>query len=180
MPRRTLTPIPTLELKSTCFTSTKVQILTITHTHTNTHTHTCCQDLNAPETIELLSDLCRTHNVTCPPPTTPARLLDKLFGAFVEVLLLTLLSLFFFRCPPHARALLDKLFGAFVEGSFSFTAQFTCFTSTKVPLRMRQGACRAGALAWWANNIYYIFYIYMICILLYRRPLRQRACSRSS
>jgi hypothetical protein len=42
---------------------------------------------------------------------------------------------------------------------------------------MRQGACRAGALAWWANNIYYIFYIYMIYILLFRRPLRQRACS---
>jgi hypothetical protein len=67
----------------------------------------------------------------------------------------------FLRCPPHPRASLDKLFGAFVEAAFSFTAQFTCFTSTNVPLRMRQGACRAGALAWWANNMYYIYLLYV-------------------
>lgn len=33
--------------------------------------------LNTPEAIKILSDLCDKHEIECPPPRTPARLLDK-------------------------------------------------------------------------------------------------------
>ncbi|KAJ9508708.1 hypothetical protein QJQ45_028002 [Haematococcus lacustris] len=41
-------------------------------------------DLEAPETRQVLLDLCTKHNVNCPAPHTPARLLDKLVGEFLE------------------------------------------------------------------------------------------------
>jgi len=41
-------------------------------------------DLESPEARKMLSDLCIKHNVNCPAPQTPARLLDKLVGEFLE------------------------------------------------------------------------------------------------
>eukprot|EP00960_Hanusia_phi_P042130 755325-Hanusia_phi.AAC.2 len=41
-------------------------------------------DLDSSDMNAMLLDLCNKHNVTCPPPMTNARLLDKLVGAFVE------------------------------------------------------------------------------------------------
>lgn len=40
--------------------------------------------LNTPEANKILSDLCDSHNIECPPPRTSARLLDKLVGLFIE------------------------------------------------------------------------------------------------
>ncbi|XP_032681612.1 lysine--tRNA ligase isoform X2 [Odontomachus brunneus] len=40
--------------------------------------------LNTPETNQILSDLCTKHNVECAAPRTSARLLDKLVGEFIE------------------------------------------------------------------------------------------------
>ncbi|XP_014668686.1 PREDICTED: lysine--tRNA ligase-like [Priapulus caudatus] len=40
--------------------------------------------LNTPETNQMLRELCKTHGVECPPPLTSARLLDKLVGCFLE------------------------------------------------------------------------------------------------
>lgn len=34
--------------------------------------------------VSIQIDLCAKHNVNCPPPHTPARLLDKLVGEFLE------------------------------------------------------------------------------------------------
>eukprot|EP00955_Chlamydomonas_euryale_P004987 53054-Chlamydomonas_euryale.AAC.3 len=42
------------------------------------------KDLSSPEARQMLVDLCTQHNVNCPPPHTPARLLDKLVGEFLE------------------------------------------------------------------------------------------------
>lgn len=41
-------------------------------------------ELNKPESVQFLSDLCTKHNIECPPPKTCARLLDKLVGEFIE------------------------------------------------------------------------------------------------
>lgn len=41
-------------------------------------------DLESEETRAFLMQLCKTHNVNCPPPQTTARLLDKLVGEFLE------------------------------------------------------------------------------------------------
>merc|ERR1712142_1353451 len=41
--------------------------------------------LHTPESAKFLSDLCDKHGVECPPPKTPARLLDKMVGDFIEV-----------------------------------------------------------------------------------------------
>lgn len=43
------------------------------------------KDLESQEANEFLLNLCKEHNVECPPPTTSARLLDKLVGDFIEV-----------------------------------------------------------------------------------------------
>ncbi|XP_076654206.1 lysyl-tRNA synthetase isoform X1 [Halictus rubicundus] len=40
--------------------------------------------LNTPETNQMLSELCVKHEIECPPPRTTARLLDKLVGEFIE------------------------------------------------------------------------------------------------
>lgn len=42
------------------------------------------EDLESPEAREMLTELVQKHNVNCPPPHTPARLLDKLVGEFLE------------------------------------------------------------------------------------------------
>lgn len=42
-------------------------------------------ELHSAESAKFLSDLCDKHQVECPPPKTPARLLDKLVGDFIEV-----------------------------------------------------------------------------------------------
>ena len=42
------------------------------------------RNLSSPETTAMLSELCDRHGILCTPPATPARLLDKLVGAFVE------------------------------------------------------------------------------------------------
>lgn len=34
--------------------------------------------------LQVLIELCAKHNVNCPAPQTPARLLDKLVGEFLE------------------------------------------------------------------------------------------------
>lgn len=41
-------------------------------------------ELNTPEANEILSNVCATHGIECPPPRTSARLLDKLVGEFIE------------------------------------------------------------------------------------------------
>jgi len=41
--------------------------------------------LHTPESAKFLSDLCDKHQIECPPPKTPARLLDKMVGDFIEV-----------------------------------------------------------------------------------------------
>ncbi|KAG1669015.1 hypothetical protein FOA52_000608 [Chlamydomonas sp. UWO 241] len=41
-------------------------------------------DLESPEARKMLSEQCAKHNVSCPAPQTPARLLDKLVGDFLE------------------------------------------------------------------------------------------------
>ena len=41
-------------------------------------------DLEGPEANAFLVKLCEKHEVVCPPPTTTARLLDKLVGEFIE------------------------------------------------------------------------------------------------
>ena len=41
-------------------------------------------ELDTPATNAFLLEQCKKHNVTCPPPTTTARLLDKLVGEFLE------------------------------------------------------------------------------------------------
>ncbi|GBF92633.1 hypothetical protein Rsub_05247 [Raphidocelis subcapitata] len=43
------------------------------------------QPLESEEARLFLVDLCRKHNVQCPPPQTTGRLLDKLVGDFLEV-----------------------------------------------------------------------------------------------
>lgn len=40
--------------------------------------------LDTPESNQMLSQLCEKHEVECPPPRTTARLLDKLVGEFLE------------------------------------------------------------------------------------------------
>uniref|UniRef100_A0A7S3VQB8 Lysine--tRNA ligase n=2 Tax=Dunaliella tertiolecta TaxID=3047 RepID=A0A7S3VQB8_DUNTE len=42
------------------------------------------ENLESPEAREMLIDLVNKHGVNCPPPQTPARLLDKLVGDFLE------------------------------------------------------------------------------------------------
>lgn len=42
------------------------------------------KDLDSDEANAFLVDLCAKNNVECPPPTTTARLLDKLVGDFIE------------------------------------------------------------------------------------------------
>lgn len=42
------------------------------------------QDFGSPEANKVLKDLCAKFQVECPPPTTSARLLDKLVGEFLE------------------------------------------------------------------------------------------------
>lgn len=42
------------------------------------------RDFNAESTNQFLKDLCAKHNVLCSPPTTTARLLDKLVAEFLE------------------------------------------------------------------------------------------------
>ncbi|KAM7283204.1 lysine--tRNA ligase isoform X1 [Ixodes scapularis] len=42
------------------------------------------ENLSSPESTSLLSELCVKHQVECTPPRTPARLLDKLVGHFLE------------------------------------------------------------------------------------------------
>ncbi|KAG9510204.1 Lysine--tRNA ligase, partial [Fragariocoptes setiger] len=42
-------------------------------------------ELDRPDNVKILSDLCEKRNVECPPPRTAARLIDKLVGAFIEV-----------------------------------------------------------------------------------------------
>lgn len=42
------------------------------------------EQLNTPEAVKILSDICLEHDVDCPPPRTGARLLDKLVGEFIE------------------------------------------------------------------------------------------------
>mmetsp|Transcript_28793 Transcript_28793/g.72302 ORF Transcript_28793/g.72302 Transcript_28793/m.72302 type:complete len:395 (-) Transcript_28793:89-1273(-) len=42
-------------------------------------------DLDDPATAKFLEALCKTHNVTCAPPLTTPRLLDKLVGEFLEI-----------------------------------------------------------------------------------------------
>eukprot|EP00123_Amoebidium_parasiticum_P011875 comp20956_c1_seq1/m.28036 comp20956_c1_seq1/g.28036 ORF comp20956_c1_seq1/g.28036 comp20956_c1_seq1/m.28036 type:complete len:592 (-) comp20956_c1_seq1:83-1858(-) len=42
-------------------------------------------ELETPEALKALDDLCRKHNVDCSPPRTATRLLDKLVGEFIEV-----------------------------------------------------------------------------------------------
>lgn len=41
-------------------------------------------DFSRPETNKWLLEQCKKHNVVCSPPTTTARLLDKLVGEFLE------------------------------------------------------------------------------------------------
>ncbi|XP_076283238.1 lysyl-tRNA synthetase isoform X2 [Lasioglossum baleicum] len=41
-------------------------------------------ELNTPETNQMLSELCVKHEIECPAPRTTARLLDKLVGEFIE------------------------------------------------------------------------------------------------
>eukprot|EP00199_Chlamydomonas_sp_CCMP681_P000308 CAMPEP_0119109168 /NCGR_PEP_ID=MMETSP1180-20130426/17500_1 /TAXON_ID=3052 ORGANISM="Chlamydomonas cf sp, Strain CCMP681" /NCGR_SAMPLE_ID=MMETSP1180 /ASSEMBLY_ACC=CAM_ASM_000741 /LENGTH=584 /DNA_ID=CAMNT_0007094885 /DNA_START=168 /DNA_END=1922 /DNA_ORIENTATION=+ len=41
-------------------------------------------DLMGPEARKMLAEQCIKHNVNCPSPQTPARLLDKLVGEFLE------------------------------------------------------------------------------------------------
>lgn len=41
-------------------------------------------DFHTPETNKRLAELCAKYDVVCPPPTTTARLLDKLVGHFLE------------------------------------------------------------------------------------------------
>eukprot|EP00300_Choanocystis_sp_HF-7_P036474 c52324_g1_i1.p1 GENE.c52324_g1_i1~~c52324_g1_i1.p1 ORF type:complete len:566 (+),score=157.95 c52324_g1_i1:26-1699(+) len=43
------------------------------------------EDLASPESIKLLESLLDKYDVTCTPPKTPARILDKLVGALIEV-----------------------------------------------------------------------------------------------
>lgn len=42
------------------------------------------RELDRPESVQALSELCEKHGVECPPPRTSARLLDKLVGHFIE------------------------------------------------------------------------------------------------
>jgi len=42
------------------------------------------KDLDSEEARVFLADLCKKHNVECPPPQTTARLLDKLVGDYIE------------------------------------------------------------------------------------------------
>lgn len=42
------------------------------------------KDLDSPEARALLLQLVQKHGINCPPPHTPARLLDKLVGEFLE------------------------------------------------------------------------------------------------
>ena len=42
------------------------------------------KELGAKSTTKFCDDLCKKHNVTCSPPRTTARLLDKLVGEFLE------------------------------------------------------------------------------------------------
>jgi lysyl-tRNA synthetase class 2 len=39
-------------------------------------------ELGTPEGVKRLEELCDKHNVNCPPPRTPARLLDKVLSRF--------------------------------------------------------------------------------------------------
>lgn len=41
-------------------------------------------NMGSPETNQYLLDMCAKHEVICTPPTTTARLLDKLVGEFLE------------------------------------------------------------------------------------------------
>ncbi|GAX83481.1 hypothetical protein CEUSTIGMA_g10906.t1 [Chlamydomonas eustigma] len=41
-------------------------------------------DLDSAEARQLLADQIKKHNINCPPPLTPARMLDKLVGEFLE------------------------------------------------------------------------------------------------
>jgi lysyl-tRNA synthetase class 2 len=42
------------------------------------------RDFDSPEAIEILTGLLKKHQIECPPPCTPARMLDKLCGEFLE------------------------------------------------------------------------------------------------
>lgn len=42
------------------------------------------EDLGSDEARKILMEICEKHGVDCPDPKTPARLLDKLCGEFVE------------------------------------------------------------------------------------------------
>ena len=42
------------------------------------------EDLESSEAKSMLLQLVEQHGVNCPPPQTPARLLDKLVGEFLE------------------------------------------------------------------------------------------------
>lgn len=43
------------------------------------------ENLDSEEAIKIFEALLKEHHVDCPPPRTPARMIDKLVGHFIEV-----------------------------------------------------------------------------------------------